>query len=162
MSNTLSIQYSQSDALGQDDLALIPSEDKIESSLSLALTTIFPNKSKHVELNIKWVDADESAYLNGTYRGKDKPTNVLSFESDLPEFVESDFIGDLAICMTLVREESEQQNKSYSSHLTHLCIHGLLHLLGYDHITDNDAADMEAKEIEILAQLGIDDPYQSS
>lgn len=112
------------------------------------------------ELCIKIVDAQESQSLNAQYRGKDKPTNVLSFPSELPEFVESQHLGDLAICADVVVSEAQEQGKKDSHHWAHLTIHGCLHLLGYDHIEADDAAEMEALEIELLAGQAIPNPYE--
>lgn len=111
------------------------------------------------EVCIKIVDKTESRDLNSTYRQKDKPTNVLSFPADIPDFVESTHLGDLAICAPVVEEEALEQNKSINNHWAHLTIHGCLHLLGYDHIEDQDADEMEALEVELLAGLGIRNPY---
>ncbi len=111
------------------------------------------------EVCIKIVDESESQDLNHTYRGKEKPTNVLSFPSEIPDFVESTHLGDLAICASIVVSEATEQNKQAEHHWAHMSIHGILHLLGYDHIEDKDAEEMEALEVEILAGLGIGDPY---
>ena len=100
-----------------------------------------------------------SQTLNDQYRGKNKPTNVLSFPAEIPEFVESELIGDMVICAPLVQKEAEQQNKSLQDHWAHLTIHGCLHLLGFDHIEDEEAEQMEAIEIKVLQQLGIANPY---
>lgn len=116
--------------------------------------------SNPCEINIKVVSAEESQHLNQSYRGKNKPTNVLSFESDLPDFVPNDFLGDLAICAEVVINEAEIQQKSCLHHWAHLCVHGILHLVGYDHIEQEDAIEMESLEKQILAKLGIDDPYR--
>jgi len=112
------------------------------------------------EICIKIVDETESQNLNHTYRGKNQPTNVLSFPSDVPDFVESTHLGDLAICTSVVSKEAAEQNKRTEHHWAHMCIHGTLHLLGYDHIDDVDAEEMEALEVALLAELAIDNPYQ--
>lgn len=114
------------------------------------------------EVHIRIVSAEESQSLNTQYRQKDKPTNVLSFESDLPDFVPSGFLGDLVICAELVKSEAEHQNKLALNHWAHLCVHGTLHLFGYDHESERDAQQMESIEVEILNKLSIDDPYQLS
>lgn len=114
------------------------------------------------EVHIRVVSAKESQSLNAEYRNKNTPTNVLSFESDLPDFVPSGFLGDLVICAELVKSEAEQQEKLTINHWAHLCVHGTLHLLGYDHVSQSDAQQMESIEVEILNQLSIDDPYQLS
>ena len=111
------------------------------------------------QVSIEIVDKNTSQELNNTYRNKDKPTNVLSFPLDLPEFVEEILIGDLAICAEVVADEAKQQNKTPGHHWAHLTIHGGLHLLGYDHIDDDEAEEMEAIEIKLLNQLGIENPY---
>ncbi len=111
------------------------------------------------EVCIKIIDETESRYLNHTYRSQDKPTNVLSFPSEVPDFVESDHLGDLAICASVVEQEAKDQGKAVSDHWAHMSIHGLLHLLGYDHIEVEDAELMESLETSILANLSIKDPY---
>ncbi len=108
---------------------------------------------------IKIIDETESRYLNHTYRSKDKPTNVLSFPSEVPDFVESDHLGDLAICASVVEQEAQEQGKAVNDHWAHISIHGMLHLLGYDHVEDEDALVMEALEIKFLSELNIKNPY---
>ncbi len=116
------------------------------------------------EIGIACVDNDESHKLNLQYRGKDKPTNVLSFPSDLPDemaqILDTFPIGDLVISIPVVLQEAIEQNKAPTEHFTHMLVHGTLHLMGYDHETsDEDAEEMEALEIEILAKLGFENPY---
>jgi probable rRNA maturation factor len=112
------------------------------------------------EVTVRICDSAESQQLNRDYRGKDKPTNVLSFVFEAPTHIDSPFLGDLVICAALVEREAKEQNKAILDHWAHLCIHGLLHLLGYDHIEEEEALEMENLETHVLAQLGIDDPYQ--
>jgi probable rRNA maturation factor len=112
------------------------------------------------ELCIRLVDAAESQTLNLQYRGRDKPTNVLSFPFEVPDGIELDLLGDLVICVDVVAAEAQQQQKPPLHHWAHLVIHGTLHLLGYDHIKDEDADEMEALERQLLAELSIPDPYQ--
>ncbi|MDV2469526.1 rRNA maturation RNase YbeY [Acinetobacter chinensis] len=116
------------------------------------------------EIGIACVDNNDSHKLNLEYRGKDKPTNVLSFPSDLPDemaqILETFPIGDLVICIPVVLQEADEQQKTPAEHFTHMLVHGTLHLMGYDHETsDEDAEEMEALEIEILKKLGFDNPY---
>lgn len=112
------------------------------------------------EITLRFVDELESQQLNNDYRQKNKPTNVLSFEFEAPEHIQMSFLGDLVICAAVVEQEAKEQQKKPIEHLTHLCIHGLLHLLGYDHINENDAEEMETLETNILAKLNINDPYR--
>lgn len=120
--------------------------------------------NKSCELTIRIVEADESQAINHDYRDKNKPTNVLSFPSDLPEFIIAEqntyYLGDLIVCASVLETEANAQQKKIEAHWAHICIHGLLHLLGYDHIEDSDAQKMESLETQILAKLGIDDPYK--
>ncbi len=111
------------------------------------------------EVCIKIIDVSESQYLNHTYRGKDKPTNVLSFPTEIPAFVESRHLGDLAICGPVVEQEAQEQNKPLSHHWAHMTVHGMLHLLGFDHIEDDEATEMESLEAAVLQQLSIANPY---
>ena len=117
------------------------------------------------EIGIACVDLDQSQQLNVEYRRKDKPTNVLSFPSEIPEeilpMLAARPLGDLVICIPVVLQEAAEQQKVPVEHFTHMLVHGTLHLLGYDHeISDEDADEMEALEIEILAKLGLNNPYQ--
>ncbi|MEH6911019.1 MAG: rRNA maturation RNase YbeY [Oceanicoccus sp.] len=112
-----------------------------------------------VELTVRIVDEEESRHLNDSYRGINKPTNVLSFPAELPDHIDIPLLGDLVICAPVVAKEAIAQNKPARSHWAHMVIHGTLHLLGYDHIDDSDAEKMEALEIEILASLEIPNPY---
>ncbi|AUM12105.1 rRNA maturation RNase YbeY [Ketobacter alkanivorans] len=111
------------------------------------------------ELTLRIVDTAESQELNSTYRSKDKPTNVLSFPFDGPDDIPLALLGDLVVCAPVVAQEAAQQNKPITAHWAHMVIHGSLHLLGYDHIQEQDAQQMEALEVQILAELGFADPY---
>ena len=115
-----------------------------------------------VELTIRIVAADEMTRLNDTYRGKARPTNVLSFPADLPPELDIGLLGDIVVCHTVVADEAKQQNKPLEHHWAHMIIHGTLHLLGYDHIDDDDAEVMESLEIAALATLNIPNPYNHS
>ncbi|MCW9715261.1 rRNA maturation RNase YbeY [Avibacterium sp. 21-594] len=111
------------------------------------------------EITIRVVDEAESQSLNATYRGKDYPTNVLSFPFECPEEVELPLLGDLVICRQVVGLEAQEQGKPLMAHWAHMVVHGCLHLLGYDHIEDAEAEEMESLETEIMQDLGFADPY---
>lgn len=117
-------------------------------------------RKDEAELCIRLVDPEESRELNHQYRGKDKSTNVLSFPFEVPDDIPLNLLGDLVVCAEVVRREAEEQNKPLHNHWAHMVVHGILHLIGYDHINDEDAEEMEQLEREILAQLGIPDPYK--
>ena len=112
------------------------------------------------ELTVRVVESEESQSLNSTYRGKDKPTNVLSFPFEQPPGMQLPLLGDLVVCQNVVEKEASEQNKILLHHWAHLIVHGTLHLLGFDHIEDDEAELMESLEVEILHNLGIDDPYK--
>ena len=112
-------------------------------------------------MTVRIVDEAESNELNLTYRGKDKPTNVLSFPFEAPPGLELPLLGDLVICRQVVEREAQEQGKPLMAHWAHMVVHGSLHLLGYDHIEDEEAEEMEALERDIMQELGFADPYQS-
>ena len=114
---------------------------------------------KQAAVTVRIVGRDESRRLNRRYRGKDTATNVLSFPADLPPEIGLPLLGDLVICAPLVDAEAAAQQKPVDAHWAHLTIHGVLHLLGYDHQAPDQAAEMEALEISLLASVGIADPY---
>ena len=114
---------------------------------------------KRADIAIRVVDEKEGRALNKHYRGKDDATNVLSFPAELPEGVTLPVLGDLVICAPVVAKEAAEQGKSLAAHYAHLTVHGVLHLLGWDHQDEREAECMEALEREILGSLGIDDPY---
>lgn len=109
---------------------------------------------------VRVVDEAESEELNSTYRGKHSPTNVLSFPAELPPGVDIELLGDLVICAQVVAREAEEQAKAPAAHWAHMIVHGCLHLLGYDHIEDDEADAMEALETEILQALDFPPPYE--
>lgn len=113
------------------------------------------------ELTIRIVGEAESRRLNRDYRNVDRPTNVLSFPCDLPTDVDGggDLLGDLVICAPVVEREADEQGRSRESHYAHMVIHGVLHLLGYDHQAEDEAQAMETLESSILGRLGYPDPY---
>lgn len=111
------------------------------------------------EVTIRIVDIEEGQALNHQYRGKDKPTNVLSFPFEAPAGITVPLAGDLVICAPVVEGETREQLKEPTTHWAHMVVHGMLHLQGYDHIDDEDAEAMEALEIRLLAQFGFGNPY---
>ena len=130
----------------------------------LETTLRFIDVDQDCEIGIACVDNTESHKLNLEYRQKDKPTNVLSFPSDLPEEVlpllDAWPMGDLVICIPVVLQEALEQSKTPMQHFTHMLVHGTLHLMGYDHeASEAEADEMEALEIKILAKLGLGNPY---
>ena len=114
---------------------------------------------RRADLAIRLVDNKEGRALNRHYRGKDYATNVLSFPAELPEGVKLPLLGDLVICVPVVAREAREQGKQLNDHYAHLTVHGALHLLGWDHEDEREAECMEQLEREILATLGISDPY---
>jgi len=150
------------------DCTDIPKQQDIQAWLD----TLFSHQQIHdKEITVRVVDETEIQQLNLQYRGKDKPTNVLSFPFEMPDitFIDdeqidgsiSQFLGDIVICAQVVIQESKQQNKQQAHHWAHMIIHGTLHLLGFDHIDEQEAQEMEGIEIAILQKLAIDDPYQN-
>jgi probable rRNA maturation factor len=111
-------------------------------------------------LVIRVVDEAESRDLNRRYRHKDKPTNVLSFPFEPVPGIDETHLGDLVICAPVVQRQAVEQGKTCEAHWAHMVVHGVLHLLGYDHETDTDAGVMEALETGILHTLGHPDPYE--
>jgi probable rRNA maturation factor len=139
-----------------DEAPGLPIERDVEQWLAAALE----GERDETEITVRLVDETESQALNRDYRGKDKPTNVLSFPFEAPPGVELPLIGDLVICRQVVEREAAEQGKAPKAHWAHMVVHGCLHLLGFDHIKDDEAEIMESREIAILARLGIDNPYQ--
>ena len=116
-------------------------------------------RRERTELVIRVVDEEEITALNRDYRGKEGPTNVLSFPFEAPPPVESDLIGDLVICAPVVEREASGQGKPAQAHWAHMVVHGVLHLLGYDHLDEGEAQEMETLERKVLDRLGYPDPY---
>ncbi|WP_370557406.1 rRNA maturation RNase YbeY [Edwardsiella tarda] len=123
------------------------------------LEAVLPRFRDEAEVTIRLVDEAESHELNLTYRGKDRPTNVLSFPFEAPPEIELPLLGDMVICRQVVELEAQQQNITPLSHWAHMVVHGALHLLGYDHISDEEAEEMESLEADIMQALGYPDPY---
>lgn len=143
--------------LACENTAHLPTEAQIQ----LWATRAVKPSMDEVEMTVRIVDEAESHHLNLTYRGKDKPTNVLSFPFECPDEVELGLLGDLVICRQVVEQEAQEQGKPLMAHWAHMVVHGSLHLLGYDHMNDEDAEEMESLESEIMQSLGFEDPYLS-
>lgn len=133
----------------------LPTETQFSQWLTRAVAPFKPQ----AEVTIRVVDEPESHQLNLEYRGKDKSTNVLSFPFEAPPGIEIDLLGDLVICRQVVEREAEEQQKPLIAHWAHMVVHGSLHLLGYDHIEDDEAIEMESLETEIMQEMGFEDPY---
>lgn len=142
----------------QVDAVDIPDDQQLQQWAEHALREFVSN----ADIGIRIVDNDESASLNQQYRKKTGPTNILSFPYDLSNLPEvgNCLHGDLVICAPLVAQEAAEQHKMLDAHWAHLITHGVLHLLGYDHIEDVDAEEMETLEIELLADLNYPNPYE--
>lgn len=123
-----------------------------------------PEHPAGVSVAVRTVDDEVIQELNSTYRHKDKPTNVLSFPAEVDFLPDEEPLplGDIAISVPTILREAGEQSKAPKHHFQHMLIHGTLHLLGYDHLTAKDASAMESLEVNILAQLGISDPYEGT
>ena len=141
--------------IATENIEGLPTEEQI---VQWATAAVQP-AGDEVEMTVRIVDEAESHELNLTYRGKDRPTNVLSFPFECPDEVELPLLGDLVICRQVVEREAADQEKPLMAHWAHMVVHGSLHLLGYDHIEDNEAEEMESLETQIMQGLGFDDPY---
>ncbi len=138
-------------------------EAVIQRAIAAAAETVDEDVAD-AEVAVMLTDDDGIRTLNRNWRGIDKPTNVLSFpalqpQGDRKEGAAPPMLGDIAIAYQTMRREADEEQKPFDHHLSHLAVHGFLHLIGYDHETDDDAEEMEALERRILAQLGIPDPY---
>ncbi|MDH5387584.1 MAG: rRNA maturation RNase YbeY [Gammaproteobacteria bacterium] len=146
------IELSVSEDVNKEKL---PSEEKFQHWAQASYAG-----DDEVVASLQIVDSNEMQKLNKNYRGKDKPTNVLSFPMELPEEVGVNILGDLALCDEVIEAEAKQQAKTSEAHWAHMIVHGMLHLQAYDHIEDDEAEVMEAKEIEIMKNLGFENPYK--
>lgn len=134
-----------------------PADPDITSWLLTALDAL---KLPAKDLSVRIVDSDEMAALNGEYRSRPTPTNVLSFPSNL-EFDGREFLGDIVICSSVVAEEAAKYGKAFHHRYAHMLVHGLLHLMGYDHEEETARENMEARERTLMAELDMPDPYEA-
>ncbi len=141
--------------IATENSADLPTEQQIQQWANAAVRA----ETVEPEITVRIVDEAESHQLNLTYRGKDKPTNVLSFPFEGPDEVELPLLGDLVICRQVVEREAQEQSKPLTAHWAHMVVHGSLHLLGYDHIEEDEAEEMESLESQIMRSLGFADPY---
>lgn len=135
-----------------------PDEEDLQRWIAAAMAAGC-TRARDSEICVRLVDTEEMTRLNRDYRGKDAPTNVLSFPSDLPPETQLPLLGDIVICAPVVRREAAEQRKTLAAHWAHMAVHGTLHLLGYDHIEESQADAMELLESRILGQLNFDCPY---
>jgi probable rRNA maturation factor len=153
------------------DLQIATSEAPVPAQTDLArwATAALEGRRGRAELTIRVVGREEGRALNRRYRGPDRPTNVLSFPFERPagmgadapfQDVLGDLLGDLVICAPVVHDEAREQGKTEAAHWAHLVVHGVLHLIDYDHVTDEEAAQMEALETAIILALGFPPPYE--
>jgi probable rRNA maturation factor len=140
----------------QNDAALapVPTRRQFQTWIESALQ----GSHQQLEQTVRIVDEPESRDLNKRFRGRDYATNVLAFPGE-SELLDYDCLGDLVICAPVVATEAAEQGKTAEAHWTHLVVHGMLHLQGFDHQTDDDTRQMEALEIKILDGLGYNNPY---
>ncbi len=136
----------------------IPDQQQFQNWVDAVLT----DESQHSEIVIRVIDEDEMIEYNEQYRHKSGATNILSFPFEAPDSVESDLLGDLLVCAPVIETESKQQKKTLENHWAHIIVHGVLHLIGYDHINDMDAEEMEALEVMILKTITINNPYEET
>lgn len=132
----------------------VPEPESIRRWANSALTQL-----ADAQLCIRIVNTDEITQLNHQYRDKNKATNVLSFPADLPDEIDIPLLGDIIICADVVAREAQEQQKTLDAHWAHMTVHGVLHLMGYDHIEDEEAEEMEAIETRLLTEMGFDAPY---
>mgnify|MGYP000019849233 FL=1 len=137
----------------------LPNDGQLEVWVNLALS----DYQQDAEVVIRIVAESEMLALNSQYRDKPRTTNILSFPFEVPEGVEGiDLLGDLVVCAVVLQQESVAQGKNLHQHWAHIIMHGVLHLLGYDHEEEREALEMEGKEIELLEHLNISNPYQEN
>lgn len=151
-------------ALDESSLITLPDNEQIQQWVNKAVDVSDHEEVNELQLVVRIVEEAEISQLNADYRHKDGATNVLSFPFVLPSGVPAGEVmaslGDLVVCASVVENEAQQQNKEVLAHWAHMIVHGTLHLLGYDHQTEQEAFEMEALEARILIELGYSNPYE--
>lgn len=138
----------------------LPVEQQVKNWVEATLQSLdITSLGNEVQLTVRVVGKAEMIQLNSRFRDKQSVTNVLSFPFEPPEGVSLPLLGDVVVCAAVVSEEARQQSKRDEQHWAHMVIHGVLHLLGYDHVEENDALCMESVETTVLSKLGFADPY---
>jgi probable rRNA maturation factor len=160
LSAAIDLDLQVSTALSGEQKCRMPDEERIREWITAAVRRCGPRIPSEVTVRI--VGREEITYLNETYRQKTGVTNVLAFPFDPPDGVDIPLLGDIVICAPVVEEEAEQQHKTQEQHWAHMLVHGVLHLLGYDYISDKQANEMENLEIEILSTIGYPNPYEET
>jgi probable rRNA maturation factor len=153
---SVELDYQLAVESGEPGADVVPGEPQVRAWVE----TVLAGRRDHAELTVRIVGAEESAELNGTYRKKQGPTNVLSFPFEVPPGLELSLLGDIVVCAPVVAREAAEQGKPAEAHWAHMVVHGTLHLLGYDHIEPGEAQVMESLETAILADLGYPNPYE--
>ncbi|MDG0991970.1 MAG: rRNA maturation RNase YbeY [Luminiphilus sp.] len=146
----------------RDDSIEAPDDESFERWVNATCRALNTDSTAQPELSIRISNTDEMSQLNLRFRHRSGPTNVLSFPAEIPDDIGCELLGDIVICSPLVWQEAQEQGKTPTCHWAHLTVHGVLHLLGYDHDSDDTAQDMEALETQILQQFGCPDPYISA
>ena len=154
---SLAVQY----AIAAHDLPRWRLRHWVKRATAGAQTHLNP-APKQLILTIRIVDEDEGCELNRSYRGRDYATNVLTFNYDQPPGLDAVCQADVVLCDPVLRKEAAEQGKTVLDHAAHLCVHATLHALGFDHEDDEQARVMEGLEIQILARMGLGNPYQTS
>jgi probable rRNA maturation factor len=147
------------------DVGDLPDEEQLERWVASTLRAADADHAREFEISVRLVNEDESRELNQRFRNQDQATNVLSFPFSPPDGLPEDTVqslGDLVICAPVVVREARQQDKAVPDHWAHMVVHGTLHMLGYDHQDDTQAAAMEMLETSILRDFGIENPYRET
>lgn len=151
-------------ALDKEKTVAIPGKEQLRQWANRAVDMAGYKIERNTQITVRIVNEKEISWLNSEYRHKDYATNVLSFPfvqpPGIPEQERDSSLGDLVICASVVNREAEEQNVPMTEHWAHMVVHGVLHLLGYDHQDDSEAKVMEALETKIMEELGFDNPYE--